>query len=295
MTNRGVALLLCAVSMLAMRPANAADMPVKAVPAPPPAIASGFFGYIEGMYVVEPGQSAGQFANTLGGTAGAAGPGDGYRGAFLIGYRFVGPWDISFGMHHTRFSDGDQQLFPACAPNFVQMTDPRITSADGSIGYNFSTAQSATRMYAGVRYAQWKHHLNDTCNVRQNDAKTSAVGPRIGVDHSFRLGATTSFIMGGNASFLFADVEDRVSAGAVPVLLGNIKNDRIVFQAGAHLALGWNVTPLVTLAVGYKMDHWVGMISNQMGFSVATGLGGGQSNVIEHGPFARASYNFGVQ
>jgi hypothetical protein len=286
--------LISAATAVAMQPASAADMPVKAIPAMPPAIASGFFGYVQGMYVFEPNHGAGQFANTLGATAGAARPGDGLGGAFLIGYRFAGPWDVSFGMHHTRFRDGDRERFPACAPNFAQMTDPRITSADGSIGYNISTAQSATRMYAGVRYAQWKHHLTDTCNGRQNDAETKAIGPRIGVDHSIKLGASTSLIMGANASFLFADVEDTVTTPA-GALIGASKIDRTVFQSGAHLAVGWNVTPLITLAAGYKFDHWVGMISNNAGFSAATGIGGGRSNVLEHGPFARASYNFGVQ
>jgi len=278
-----------------MQPAAAADIPVKAVPAVPLAVTTGFFGYIEGMYVVDPGDSAGQFPNTLPGTSPRASPGHGFGGAFLVGYRFAGPWDVAFGMHHTRFQSGAREPFPGCTPNFTQMTDPRITSADGSIGYNISTGTSETRFYAGVRYAQWKHHLNDTCNGRQNDAETTAVGPRIGFDHSFKLGATTSMIMGGNGSILFADVEDNVTTVPAGALVGSSKRDRTVFQAGAHIALGWQVTPLMTLAAGYKLDAWHGMLSNQMGFSAATGIGGGNSNVIEHGPFVRASYNFGVK
>jgi hypothetical protein len=292
--QRIAALLISAATAVAMQPAGAADIPVKAAAALPPAIASGFFGYIEGMYVFEPGSRARQYPNLLPLASGPAGPGDGLGGAFLIGYRFAGPWDVSFGMHHTRFRDGDRQLFPACGGTFTQMTDPHITSVDGSIGYNISTAESATRIHAGVRYAQWKHHLVSTCNGLQNHAETTGIGPRAGFDHSIKLGGAFSLIMGGDASVLFADVEDRVTTFPVGAAVATVKNDRAVVQAGAHLALGWNVTPLLNLAAGYKIDQWFGMISQQMGFSPAT-VGGGRHNVTEHGPFVRASYNFGVK
>lgn len=277
----------------AIEPAAAADMPVKARPAVPPAIASGFFGYIEGMYVFEPGDSAGQLANELPNVAPTASPGHGFGGAFLIGYRFAGPWDVAFGMHHTKFQDGAREPFPICgAGTFTQMRDPRITSFDGNVGYNVATDQSATRIHVGVRYARWKHHLFDNCNGLQNNAETTAIGPRIGLDHSFKMTSNTSMIIGGNGSILFAEVEDRVTT--LPgVAVGTNKNDRTVFQAGAHVALGWQVAPLMTLAAGYKFDAWFGMISNQMGAFAP--FGGGKSNVIEHGPFVRASYNFGVR
>ena len=51
---------------------------------------------------------------------------------------------------------------------------------------------------------------------------------------------------------------------------------------------------LVALSLGYKINTWVGMISKSAGIS-ATAIGTGSSNVIEHGPFVRASYNFGVR
>lgn len=295
MNNRIIAaLMISAASIVAVSAATAADMPVKAVPAVPLAVATGFFGYIEGMYVVEPGDAAGQFPNVFPNHSPAASPGHGFGGAFLIGYRFAGPWDVAVGMHHTRFTSGAREPFPICGANtFNQMTKPQMTSADGNVGYNVSTDGSATRIHVGVRYARWKHHLDDTCNNLHNDAETNAIGPRIGFDHSFKAGSNLTVIMGGSSSLLFADVENTVRTGAGALVVSG-KDDRLVFHAGAHLALGWQIAPLINLAAGYKFDIWHGMISEQAGFD-ATTVGRGRSNVIEHGPFVRASYNFGVR
>jgi opacity protein-like surface antigen len=295
MNHQITAALLAAAAALSMQAASAADIPVKAVPAPPPAIASGLFGYIEGMYVQEPSSHAGQYPNALPFTSSRATPGDGWGGAFLVGYRFAGPWDLAAGMHQTRFSDGDLEPFPACGPlAFAQMTNGRIWSAQGNVGYNFASDNSTTRMFLGVRYAQWKHNLSDTCNARANVARTRAIGPHGGFEHAFGIFSNTRLIVGADASVLFAEVEDTVRTVPAGVLIGTNQNDRIVFQAGAHGALSWNVTPLVALSLGYKIQTWVGMLSEAAGFS-ATSIGTGKSNVIEHGPFVRASYNFGVR
>lgn len=245
-----------------------------------------FFGYIEGMYAVEPGPKYGQLPNTFPGASGPAGPGDGWGGALLLGYRFASPWDMSLGLRYTGLGAGDQAAFPSCGATFTQMTKANIFTLDGDLGYNTASVSSATRWFFGARYFRWHHDLLDTCNRRTNDATTWGVGPRVGFDYSMRFGPSTSLIAGANSSILFGDVKDVTT-------LGTVTENRTMYQLSGYVGLGWEFAPLWRLAAGYKLDFWSGIHSDQCcGSSTPNIVGGGKGDMLEHGPFARISYNF---
>ena len=207
MNNKLIVGLLISATTVAVQTASAADIPVKA--APPVVVVSvpGWFGYIEGRYLLK--DRYGVLHTDAGGNAGPAFLDEGWGGAGRLGYRFNATWDVAVAASY-----GDYRPGPFVSNlSRIQPTDAKLTTVDGQIGYNLGGGGQTGRFYAGVRYVEWKHVLVDppTANGFRWDGKTQGIGAVGGMDFTATLAGPLSAIGGFEGSVLAGTIRDQVT------------------------------------------------------------------------------------
>ena len=151
MTKQLIAALLISATTLAVQPASAADIPVKAPP-PVAVVASGgfFFSVTGGYYFDDPNKDIFISPNNGGGggvNCCGAGLGDGWGGRGLVGYR----WslvDVAVGYEHAKFSKGDPQRSYNFVGSPLHAPDGRYWTLDGEIGLNVMLGSAKARVFA---------------------------------------------------------------------------------------------------------------------------------------------------
>ena len=186
MTKQLIAALLLSATALAVQPASAADIPVKAAP-PVAVVAPGgfFFSVTGGYFFDDPNKDIFISPNNGGGgvpppNCCGAGLGDGWGGRGLVGYRWS-LFDVAVAYERANFSKGDPQRSYAPLATALHAPDGRYWAFDGEIGLNVMLGSAKARVFAGPRYVEWRMNDSDgqvgPFTFRVN---TRAIGPRIG-------------------------------------------------------------------------------------------------------------------
>lgn len=278
-------------AQIAPQTIEAADIPLKAAP-PPPAVAPGWFGFIEGRYLIAPNE--GVIHNSSGGHDPIVKLGEGWGGALRFGYRFASNWDVAVGASHADYKAGKPAPTGCCQS---QRTDAKLTTVDGQLGYTLFGAPGQTgRFFAGVRFLEWKALLNDPSNRYQWNDRNRAVGPVVGFDATTPLIGSLVAIGGFDASVLAGEVRDVVAG---PTFAGNREQHPLTYQFGGYIGLGYAFSPAANLTAGYRLNMWrsiesfAPLLTNAAGVVLAAG--GGHASHLDHGPFVRLSFDLGAR
>jgi outer membrane protein OmpA-like peptidoglycan-associated protein len=238
----------------------------------------GFFGYVDGMYLLPSGPGS-QF--TSGGFGGQGHRGDGWGLDAKFGYSF-GDLDVAFGGSYHEFSAGKSAN--GVPLGTFRNTDTKVWFLEGEIGWKLRGPGWGVRPSLGVRYERITANHAATALAFTERTRTWGIGPHIGVDASLRLTDSLSLFGGIDTSFLFGKARSTSIASA--------SDSRMIWQIGAKLGLDWEFAPLWHIAAGYRLNHIDGAM-----FRTLFGPGGitsGRSAVFEHGPFVRLTYNWGA-
>lgn len=273
--------------------ASAADMPVKAAP-PAAVVTSGWFASITGGYFFDdPYRDFFISPNNGGGPPGStccgSGFGDGFGTRGVLGYRF-GTWDVAVAGGYASFSRG--KLNPSYAGATVfHAPKGHYWFVDGEVGYNTVIASDLkARIFIGPRFVRWNMKDDDgsTPPPFTFDAKTEAVGPRVGFalsGPSFISGA--SWMAEGSFAWLFGDITGTVGGAAA---VASRKVDRDIKNAELRAGLVWNVWTASKLTIGWQAEFWSGALPKFEYDGNGNPLVGGRAEHLHHGPFARFSY-----
>lgn len=246
----------------------------------------GFFGYIDGMYVLPTDTNRSSFL--LGNRAGQGWSVDG-----RIGYRFDGPWDIALGGRFFDQSRGKNRF-----SGISNRGDGTYWNLDGDVGYTLSGPGWGVRPFLGVRYQHWRMTVQKLSTVVGHNSvygESWGVGPRLGVDAAINLSGPISLFGGIDTSFLYGRVTDTVKNTPGRAGGGNFPNarernartySRLIWDIGALLGVDVEVAPQVHVAIGYKVEWFDGLQSRD--------FGRGRAGELIHGPFLRLAYNWGA-
>jgi len=245
----------------------------------------GFFGYIDGMYVLptDTGQQ-----HLLADRAGSGWSVDG-----KVGYRLGGPWDVVVGGRYFDQAKGRNRF-----SGISNRGDGTYWNIDGEVGHTLSGPGWGVRPFLGVRYQHWRMtaYKFSTFGLSDSSADHDAwgIGPRLGVDAAINLSGPISLFGGLDTSFLYGRVTDTVKntpgrgGGGVPLVPAkNARtNSRLIWDIGARLGVDLEVAPQVHVAVGYKVEWFDGIQSRD--------FGRGRAGELIHGPFLRLAYSWGA-
>jgi outer membrane protein OmpA-like peptidoglycan-associated protein len=230
----------------------------------------GFFGYLQGWYWLDSGSDDFRDAPV------SVSPDDGWGGRALLGYQLGNGWDIAVGGQYSDISRGKKKT-----GNSSQNAD--YWAGDLEFGNTFMLSSFSVRPFIGARYAEFDHKATGFGNTQKND--WYGYGPRVGFDTSVRLGDSGFSIFGGAAgSYLFGKMKERST------FTGNDKKGADVWQIDGQLGVGYEITPNFTIGAGYRADYWDGVADR----TALNNDGNSSGDRFMHGPFVRASYNFGA-
>ncbi len=230
----------------------------------------GFFGYLQGWYWLDSGNDDFRdvpFRIT---------PDDGWGGKAYLGYQFGSGWDIAAGLQYTDLERGKRKV-----GNSRQ--DGDYWAGDLEFGKTFLLDMFSVRPHLGVRYAEFDHKARGFGETLKND--WWGVGPRLGFDTSVRLGDSGfSIFAGASGSYLFGKMKEKNS------FFGNEKKSADVWQIDGEIGVGYEVAQNFTIGAGYRADYWDGVADRTALNDDANSSG----DRFMHGPFVRATYNFGA-
>jgi len=254
----------------------------------------GFFGYLDGMYALP--------LNTGYRTI----PRDRHRTGSVwgfdakAGYRFDAAWDIALGGRYVKPTKGKPSRLSLFGWDDA---GGQYWNIDGEVGYTLSGPGWGVRPFLGVRYQRWKREFTSltlpllpfpTARPMNYENESWGIGPRLGIDGSFRLDGPLSLFGGVDTAFLFGRNRQSERIAPTPAGLGGFSAASskrwFVWDIGAKIGLDWEVTPLFHIAVGYRVDWLRGIHSTYIGFVDH----GSSSNELIHGPFVRLAYNWGA-
>jgi outer membrane protein OmpA-like peptidoglycan-associated protein len=247
-------------------------------------ITPGFFGSLEGWYILDSGSDKIYSEPSHIGAA----PDDGWGGKAYLGYAF-GSFDIAVGAQASDLGKDSKKG----ADGRKTTVDGDVFAIDGELGYTFRWSQSALRLHIGARYAQFDHDRDFESDVTpggKNKQEWEGFGPRVGWDFATNLGSGFGIFGGGAVAYLFGEIDSRYN----PDTGSNIKRkfDSDVLNTEAKLGVSYEVAPLVNIAAGYRMQMWKD-VAHKNG-SLNNGGKGGDVDRLMHGPFVRLSYNIGA-
>ena len=230
----------------------------------------GFFGYLQGWYWLDSGNDDFRDAPV------SVSPDDGWGGRALMGFSIGGGWDVAAGFQYSDLSRGKRKT-----ANSSQDAD--YWAGDLEFGTSMMWGMFSIRPFIGARYAEFDHKARGFGETQKND--WWGVGPRVGFDTSVRLGESNFSIFAGAAgSYLWGKMKEDSS------FFGNDKKKANVWQVDGQIGVGYEVTENFTIGAGYRADYWDGVADR-----TATNADGNSSgDRLMHGPFVRASYNFGA-
>ncbi len=247
----------------------------------------GGFGSITGYY----GFRGGHETDITSGI-GAALPGRTLGGQLYGGYRFD-DFDVAVGVSGGTLATGTttQGLINSTA-------SARFWTVDLEGGYNLALGNLGIRPFLGARYANWRHNHGFTITGGGGGSPGSAnvdtwgIGPRVGVDAALRVAEPVYLFAGTSGSVLFGNLSEYGSfGGGFPP--PNQKIGRTTLNFDAKVGIAYEPVPLVSIAIGYRVDYWSGVdLETWTGF--AGGPGTGRGHRVIHGPFVRLAYNLGA-
>ena len=295
MNSKVIAGLLISAATLAIQPASAADIPVKAAPPVVVVSAPGWFGYIEGRYLLDP--VYGVYHHDQVGNTGRTFLDEGWGAAGRLGYRFNATWDVAVAASYGDYRPGSPNRFG------IQRTDGKLTTVDGQIGYNLGGGGQTGRFYVGVRYVEWKHNLVDppTFTGFRWEGRTQGIGAVGGMDFTATLAGPLSAIGGFEGSVLAGTIRDQITddpPGGINVFGGSRDRHQVIYQFGGYLGAAYRFAPGWNLAAGYRVSQWVNLQSLApllTNGGVVVAPGNGFANHLDHGPFARLTFDLGAR
>ena len=289
MNSRVVAILIAGTAALAMQPANAADIPVKAPGAVPYVISSGFFGYVQGNHYFRDSREgvaltdAGGLANHIG-----AGAGEGTGVSGLVGYRFANRWDFAVGARSMDFRPG---LPVREGSDLTQITDNKIRNLDFEVGYTFGGLGWSVRPFAGVRYLEARTAVQFVPpGIYSSTARSEGTGPRVGIDGAVALNGWLGLFASADVSALSGKVRSEHNA-ALAAIRPNGSDDRWMWTAGGKFGVAWKILPLLDLAAGFQAEWFDGISFHHFAGNTTVTGPAGRSGRFAVGPFARLTYN----
>jgi outer membrane protein OmpA-like peptidoglycan-associated protein len=231
----------------------------------------GFFGYGQGWYWLDSGND--DFRDA---PVNNVRPDDGWGGRALLGYQFGSGWDFAVGGQYSDLDRGKKK-----AGNSSQDAD--YWAGDLEFGKTMMLDMFSIRPFIGARYAEFDHKAKGFGQTQKND--WYGYGPRLGFDTSVRLGDSGFSIFGGAAgSYLFGKMKENSS------FFGKDKKSADVWQIDGQIGVGYEVTQNFTIGAGYRADYWDGVADR----TALNDDGNSSGDRFMHGPFVRASYNFGA-
>src|SRR6185369_5768041 len=207
--------------------------------------------------------------------------------------------------------------------------------ADFEAGYNFTMGSGSNlRVFGGLRYARFNQTAQskitaagsivvdgggidvDTSGTAVLDSKRKStfagIGPRLGINGSFGLGAGGFNVFGGlSGALLYGKFKDKRSfhlhaTGATPAAtidtatsVKDKSKNKLVPNLEGELGIGYNFNAggatTVGLQLGYRAEKWWGVSSDApiFGFGGITGPTSHRSDQLMHGPFLRLTATFG--
>jgi outer membrane protein OmpA-like peptidoglycan-associated protein len=281
--------------------------------------------------------------------------GHGWGGKAMLGYRFTNNWDVGVGFSggwHKKGKGDDSYALTTTFP-INERINVLVTGTaeqelkvkldyyigDFEAGYNWKMGNSNIRLFGGLRYANFTQKATGSVSLSGGVAtfttitsldpvgtgtaaaevrrKTTywGIGPRIGVNGQFGLGAGGFHIFGGvSGAILYGKYKDErrlqaaVFVGSPP--LGTITSTSIkvkdkskkkwVPNVEGELGLGYTFGAgsgtTVSLQAGYRADAYFGAGSKADVYAIeAVGLGpdSKKDDYLFHGPFVRLTATFG--
>jgi outer membrane protein OmpA-like peptidoglycan-associated protein len=247
----------------------------------------GFFGYVDGMYLLPAGPGPALAATPGIGAKSRHGDGWGIEGK--LGYSF-GALDIAIGGSYHDYSAG-KVVSNAIASQF-QMTDATVWDINAQVGWTLRGPGWGVRPALGVKFLRLTERFADPVIAGgpvSDRSRGWGIGPTVGVDASLRLTESVSVFGGVDTGFLFGRARNTLSAA---VLNETTSRSRMIWTMGAKIGLDWEIAPLFHVAAGYRVNYIDGAT-----FDILTRNPGGaigRGGFLEHGPFIRLAYNWGA-
>ncbi|QQS14301.1 MAG: OmpA family protein [Rhodospirillales bacterium] len=249
----------------------------------------GFYGFLNGTYIVDGDLKNVYVSPQLGGQG--AGVGDGFGGRGQLGYDFGG-WDVAAAFEGAFLSRGPRQASYSASTATHALDGGGFWMVDGEVGYNIRGPGYGVRPFVAVRYARWNLKDDDGQGGAFTAKMTSwGVGPRVGVDGSLRLTESISVFGGLGASALFG--KTKTAAGGTAGV-GSVSDSRVIWEFDGKAGLDWEIAPLWHLAAGYQFSVWNGVTPKQEYNGFGAALNAGRTDRLIHGPFVRLAYNWGA-
>ncbi len=176
---------------------------------------------------------------------------------------------------------------------------------DGEIGRRIQVSDPlALRAFAGLRaihaYERVEENVQGSSNLSQAAAVQSwGIGPRAGVEFSYRLGSQPVFLVGGvDASALFGRTEQTTTFIDLDTpLSGSLSSSSAstIYTLGGRLGVTWFASPQTSVTVGYQAEQLWNLRKAYSGLVAFNDLGplDGRGDNLVHGPFARVAVHFG--
>jgi outer membrane immunogenic protein len=176
---------------------------------------------------------------------------------------------------------------------------------DGEIGRRIQVSDPlALRAFAGLRaihtYERIEEAVQGSSNVSQAAAVQSwGIGPRAGVEFSYRLGSQPVFLTGGvDASVLFGRAEQTTAFVDLDTpMSGSLSSSApsTIYTLGGRVGVTWFASPQTSVTVGYQAEQIWNLRKAYSGLAVFGDLGmlDGRGDNLVHGPFARVAVHFG--
>jgi len=258
---------------------------------------------------------------------------DGWGGKAMIGYRFSNNWDIALAAAMGRLRGdterGDAVLFSSpTLPEFPTENKTKLDYhiADFEVGYTWQMGKSNLRLFGGARYAHFEQKARSQffsfattsiVTIGNRESKFSGIGPRIGLNGQFALGAGGFHVFGGVAGAAVIGKFKEDHQMVVPASTGSIlasgsvrakSKTKVVPNLEGELGIGYEFRSggtTLALRAGYRADAWWGVSSKAAPISDAViplvppvapifiDKRSDSSNQIFHGPFLRLTATFG--
>ncbi|MCW5746481.1 MAG: outer membrane beta-barrel protein, partial [Alphaproteobacteria bacterium] len=239
----------------------------------------GIYGFAIGAYLFDAGKKDYQFQPT----EARMGTKDGPAGRLQVGYRFDIPVDVAVAAQGADF----RQNRPVMAA-FNERLSARYLALDLEAGYTINLGGAAIRPAVGARYVDFRHTYSESGD--RLGMKFKAVGPRVALSASGRLGSSAFSLFGDvSGSALFGRLREQ--GGGDSIAQHSASKGRMAWNMDAQAGVAWEPYPMVTVAAGVRFEGWWGV--NDTRASVPTGIDG-RGDRLGFGPFIRLAYNWGA-
>jgi hypothetical protein len=137
------------------------------------------------------------------------------------------------------------------------------------------------------------------------DLKTWGIGPRIGAEVTAPLWASPALFvnLGISGSVLWANVKDRFNGTTIEVdsdppgtFINSTSSDdsrsRTLWNVDASAALGYRLSPNMSLQVGYRAERWWNLLETTNNADKVGDFTRDKAHVLSHGAFGKLTVEF---